>query len=599
MTDAATPDRPDVLGVTRSVTGKRWQARSHDDRLAQALAQRAGVSELVGRVMAGRGVSPAEADSFLNPSLRNDLPDPAGFLDMDRAAERLVEAVQAGESVAIFADYDVDGATSAALLSRFLRHVGLWPRIYVPDRVAEGYGPNAAAITTLHDEGHSLIVCVDCGITAFEPLGYAQSLGLDTIVVDHHQAEPQLPPAAAVVDPNRLDESGGHGQLAAVGVSFLVAVAVNRALRQAGFYGTQRPEPDLRRWLDLVALGTVADVVPLNGVNRALVARGLDVAARRGNTGLSALCDVARLDERPTPFHCGFVLGPRINAGGRIGRAEMGARLLATDNPGEAAEIAAEMDRLNTERKDMEAAVLDAATAQVEQAEQLSTGLVLAAGQGWHPGVIGIVASRLVERYQRPAIVVGLDDDGRGQGSGRSVPGIDLGSAIIAARQAGLLQAGGGHPMAAGLSVAAEDLPAARDFLAERLENAMAISGYAPAVALDGVVSPGGATLETVRALEQVGPYGTGNPEPRFAVAHARVAGADVVGTNHVRCTLTDASGTRLKAIAFRAAEEPVGQALLTTRGATVHVAGKLRVDQWAGRNGVQLVIDDVATATT
>ncbi|SDF76072.1 exonuclease RecJ [Limimonas halophila] len=597
MSEAVASERPAVLGVERSVSGKRWYARGDDDRLARALAQRLGVSELVGRVMAGRGVGLAEAENFLNPSLRSDLPDPAGFQDMDRAAARLVEAAQRGESVALFADYDVDGATSAALLNRFLRHVGLTPRIYVPDRIAEGYGPNEAAVETLHNEGHSLIVCLDCGITAFEPLQHAQRLGVDTIVVDHHQAEPHLPPAVAVVNPNRLDESGAHGQLAAVGVTFLTVVALNRALRQAGFYGASRPEPDLRRWLDLVALGTVADVVPLTGVNRALVARGLDVAARRGNPGLAALGDLARLDERPTPFHCGFVLGPRINAGGRIGRADMGARLLSTDRPGEAAEIAGELDRLNTERKEMESAVLDAAMAQVDQADALPPGLVLVAGSGWHPGVIGIVASRLVERYQRPAIVVAFDEEGRGQGSGRSVPGVDLGAAVIAARQAGVLDAGGGHPMAAGLSVSADKLRAAQDFLTERLSSALAASGYVPSMSLDGTVRPRGATLDTVRALEDLGPYGTGNPEPRFAVADARVVGADVVGGNHVRCTLTDETGARLKAIAFRAVDEPVGQALLNTRGGTVHVAGKLRLDRWAGRNGVQLIVDDVATS--
>jgi len=590
------PAQSAVLGVERSVSGKRWQARAGDDRRARALAQRLDVSELVGRVLAGRGVDVAEAESFLNPSLRNDLPDPAGFRDMDRAAGRLVEAVRRGEGVALFADYDVDGATSAALLTRFLRCLGLTPRIYVPDRMTEGYGPNAAAIAALREEGHNLIVCLDCGIAAFDSLEHARQLGVDTIVVDHHQGEPQHPPATAVVNPNRLDESGACGQLAAVGVTFLLVVALNRALRQRGFYGWQRPEPDLRQWLDLVALGTVADVVPLTGVNRTLVARGLEVAARRNNPGLSALSDIARLDERPTPFHCGFVLGPRINAGGRIGRADMGARLLATDRAGEAGDLAAELDRLNTERKELEAAVLDAAVAQLEQGEELAPGLVLASGEGWHPGVIGIVASRLVERYQRPAIVVAFDENGRGQGSGRSVPGVDLGSAIISARQAGVLTAGGGHPMAAGLSVDADMLPAAREFLAERLGNAIAASGYVPTVALDGTMTAGAASVETVRSLDALGPYGTGNPEPRFAVAHARIAHADIVGGQHVRCTLTDQTGAQLKAIAFRCAQDPVGTTLLTTRGRPVHVAGKLRLDAWKGRNAVQLIVDDVAT---
>ncbi len=596
--DADAPERPCFLGVERSLTGKRWEVRAADDRLARALAQQHDLPDIVARVMVGRGVGLAEAEAYLNPSLRSDLPDPSRFRDMDAAAQRLADAVQAGEAVAVFGDYDVDGGSSAALLARMLRELGPEPRIYIPDRSSEGYGPKPEALRMLRDEGYRLVVCVDCGTTAFDPLDAAAQMGLEVIVVDHHTAEPRLPAAHAVVNPNRLDEIGTYGQLAAVGVTFLVAVALNRTLRQRGAFTGDRREPDLRRWLDLVALGTVCDVVPLTGVNRALVARGLDVLGRRRNPGIAALCDVARLDSAPGPFHLGFLLGPRINAGGRIGRSDMGARLLTTDMPGEAAQLARELDRLNTERKEMEAAVLAEAEAQVA-AQGAAAGLVFAAGSGWHPGVIGIVASRLVEKYDRPAFVVGLDADGTGKGSGRSVRGVDLGSAVIAGRQAGVLREGGGHAMAAGLTVDANKLDAARAFLETRLGDALERSGYVPSFGFDGAVQPAAATLDLVRTLERLGPYGTGNPEPRFAVSNVRVRWPQVVGGDgkHVRCTLQGADGTRLKAIAFRAAETELGRALLQADGVTRHVAGKLRVDAWSGRAGVQLIVEDAAAA--
>ncbi len=584
------------LGVERSLGGKRWEARLSDERLARALAQRLDLPDVAARVLAGRGIGPDQAEAYLNPSLRNDLPDPAGFRDMEAAAERLGRAVRTGEPLAVFADYDVDGATSAALLDRFLRSLGARPRIYIPDRTAEGYGPNAEALARLRDEGHGLVVCVDCGTTGHAPLAAAAEMGLEVVVVDHHVAEPKLPPAAAVVNPNRLDESGAYGQLAAVGVTFLLVVAVNRALRRAGFFGEDRPEPDLRRWLDLVALGTVCDVVPLTGVNRALVARGLEVLARRGNAGIAALCDVARLDQKPTPFHLGFLLGPRVNAGGRIGRADLGARLLATDLPGEAARIAQELDRLNTERKELEAAVLAEAEAQVA-AEGPPDDLVFVAGEGWHPGVIGIVASRLVERHDRPAVVVALDEDGLGKGSGRSVPGVDLGGAVIAGRQAGVLREGGGHPMAAGLTVARDGLAEARAFLRERIGKALLLSGFTPALGLDGALQPRAATPALMEALERLGPYGAGNAEPRFAVPAATIQRAEVVGRDHVRCFVGGADGGRLKAIAFRAADGPLGQAMLQADGRPLHLAGRLRLDLWGGREGVQLIVEDAAPA--
>jgi len=591
---AAAAGRPCFLDVTASITGKRWEARAGEGRLARALAQQLDLPEIVGRVLAGRGVTPDLAERYLSPSLRRDLPDPSGFRDMDRAAARLADAVLAGEPVALFGDYDVDGATSAALLARFLRAVGIRARIYIPDRSLEGYGPNAAALDRLHAEGHRLVVCLDCGTTAFDALEAAAGLGLETLVVDHHTAEPRLPPSLAVVNPNRLDESGAHGQLAAVGVTFLLVVAVNRELRRRGAYGPQRPEPDLRRWLDLVALGTVCDVVPLTGVNRTLVARGLEVVATRANPGLAALCDVAGVAERPGPYHLGFLLGPRINAGGRIGQADLGAQLLSTDLPGEAARIAQELDALNAARRDLEAAVLAEAEAQVT-AEAPDSGLVLVAGAGWHPGVVGIVASRLVERYDRPALVVALDENGTGKGSGRSVPGVDLGAAVIAGRQAGVLAEGGGHPMAAGVTIAPGRLAEARAFLAERVGRALSARAYVPTLGFDGAVQPGGASLELVETLARLGPYGAGNAEPRFALPRTVVRGPAVVGTNHVRFEAQGADGSRIKAIAFRVTETPLGAALLKADGRPLHLAGKLRVESWSGRDRVQLIVEDAA----
>ena len=597
--------RPCVLGVERSVTGKRWEERLADPRLGLALAQRLGVPELVGRVLAARGVGPDDAEDYLAPKLRDALPDPSRLKDMDAAVARLVAAIRGGERIAIFGDYDVDGATSAALLTRFLRAVGADPRVYVPDRLTEGYGPNAPALLRLHGEGIAVVVTVDCGATAVEPLEAAAGAGLDVIVVDHHASDARLPPAQAVINPNRLDEPRPEqdphqlGRLAAVGVAFLLVVALNRALRAAGWYGAgTRSEPDLMSLLDLVALGTVCDVVPLTGLNRPLVAQGLKVMARRGNVGLTALADAARLDERPDTYHAGFVLGPRVNAGGRVGEAGLGARLLATDDPSEAAAIAGRLDAYNTERREIEAAVLEQAIDQVERADRAPDGLVFVVGEGWHPGVIGIVASRLKEKTNLPAIVVALDPaTGQGKGSGRSVPGVDLGAAVIAARQSGLLINGGGHPMAAGLTVAPDRVAALREFLESRVGAALEAARYRPALGFDGAVQPGAATRDLVRQLDRCAPFGTGNPQPRFALPAVRVVRADVVGERHVRCILSGADGTRLKGIAFKATESDLGRTLLTTQGRPLHLAGKLRPDDWAGPEAVQIIVEDAAPA--
>jgi single-stranded-DNA-specific exonuclease len=587
------------LGVERSLTGKRWEERLGDGRQALALAQQLGLPEIVGRVLAARGVAAEEAGRFLNPTLRDYLPDPSTLQDMDRAAARLTRAIESGEKIAVFGDYDVDGATSAAVLARFFAGLGVVLEIYIPDRLAEGYGPNAPALKRLKAQGVDIVITVDCGITAYDALGEAAEAGLEVIVVDHHAAEPRLPEATAVVNPNRLDDTSGHGQLAAVGVAFLLVVALNRALRAAGWYEkNNRSAPDLMGLLDLVALGTVCDVVPLTGLNRALVAQGLKVMAARRNAGLVALSDVARIDDKPGTYHAGFLLGPRVNAGGRVGEAPLGARLLTCDDAAEAAAIAARLDGYNAERREIELQVLDQAIRLVEE-QGAGEGLVVAASEGWHAGVIGIVASRLKERYNKPALVVALEN-GIGKGSARSVPGVDLGAAVLAARQQGLLVNGGGHPMAAGLTVAADSLGELTAFLDTRLAQRLAEIDYRPSLGIDGALKPRGATLDLLEQLERCGPFGVGNTQPRFVLPAVRVAKASVVGDNHVRCFIGDASGNAgasgsLKGIAFRALESDLGPALLQTAGLPLHLAGRLQIDRWGGREGVQFIIEDAA----
>jgi len=584
-----------VLGVERSAAGRRWYSREGDARTGLAMAQRYGLPEIVGRIMAARGVQLDEAEAWLDPTLRDMLPDPSHLKDMDRAAECVAAAIQAGETVAIFGDYDVDGATSTALLQRFFEAAGGRIMTYIPDRIKEGYGPNAPALLSLKQRGAALAITVDCGITAFDALEEAADGGLDVIVVDHHVAEPRLPRALAVVNPNRLDDGSPHGQMAAVGVAFLLAVAVNRVLRQAGWYG-DRPAPDLRQWLDLVALGTICDVVPLNGVNRALVAQGLKVMARRGNQGIVALADLSRMNEAPEAWHAGFLLGPRVNAGGRVGEAGLGTALLTAPDYATALPLAQKLDAHNTERKEIEAACLEQAIAQVEGAS-MHDGLVYAVSEGWHPGVIGIVAGRLKERFNRPACVVAMED-GVGKGSGRSVAGVDLGTAVIAARQDGLLISGGGHAMAAGFTVAADRQDAFREFLAGRIAAQTGDGGPVAELGLDGVLQPRGATVELAGALQKLAPFGAGNREPRFAISAARIAKADVVGSDHVRCILTGEDGGRLKAIAFRCADRPLGQLLLKSAGLPLHIAGQIRIDRWQGRESVQMIIDDAAAVS-
>lgn len=562
--------------------------------MAMALAQRAGVPEIVGRILAARGVDLEQVEGFLSPRLRDLLPDPSHLRDMDAAVSRLVAALQAGETIAIFGDYDVDGATSTALLRRFLQAVGGQVMTYIPDRIAEGYGPNTQALLGLQKAGAKVVVTVDCGATAFAPLEDAKTAGLDVIVIDHHAVDVRLPPAVALVNPNRLDDDSPHGSLAAVGVAFLLVVALNRALRDNGWYeASKRPAPDLLQWLDLVALGTVCDVVPLVGLNRALVAQGLKIVAKRCNSGIAALCDIAQITETPDSYHLGYLLGPRINAGGRVGEAALGADLLSLENPDDVKAIARQLDGYNQERREIESQVLDQAIAQVEALGE-SPALVLASGEGWHPGVIGIVASRLKERYNRPAFVIALEGD-IGKGSGRSLPGVDLGALVTAARGEGLLINGGGHPMAAGITLARDSLQDFSAFMSEKVEQRLAAADLRPTLGFDGALQPQGVTPELLRQIEACGPYGAGNPQPRFALSGARLQRKSVVGGNHLRCDVTGPDGGRLKAIAFRAFDSPLGDALSQAGSLPLCLAGKIKWDAWSGPDAVQFIIEDAA----
>jgi single-stranded-DNA-specific exonuclease len=586
------------LGVECSLLGRSWHEVTPAKTTVDDLQERFDIPFPVARILAARGFDIQSAQDFLNPTLKDLMPDPAVLAGMNEAVTRAVQAIENRESIVVFGDYDVDGATSSALLVLFFRALGVDAGSYIPDRVKEGYGPNEAALLLLRAQGASVVITVDCGITAFGPLSAASDAGLDVIVVDHHKAEADLPVASAVINPNRLDDTSGQGHLAAVGVTFLFVVAVNRALRESGWYGRNDvPEPDLRQWLDLVALGTVCDVVPLKGLNRAYVNAGLAVMSRGQNIGLAALANTARLKGVPRAFDLGYMLGPRVNAGGRVGDAALGTRLLTCEDADEAAILALRLNEHNANRKDIEAAVLAEAIEQAETASEEQTSLVFVIGEDWHPGVIGIVASRLRERYDLPACVVALDG-GMAKGSGRSIPGVDLGRAILSARDAGLLFIGGGHAMAAGFSVEVDRLGAFKDFLTSAVISQVAAGGITPRYDVDATVSLEGAGIDLVHALSRLEPYGAGNEEPKVAVERARVAQADVVGNGHVRCTLTGESGGRLKAIAFNSADSELGYGLLGSQGRALHVVGSLREDNWQGRSNVQLVIEDAAWVT-
>lgn len=576
------------LGVETSLTGRRWVGPVVEtERQAEAILQATGLPRPVCQILARRGVEAQDAERFLNPQLRDLLPDPRGMKDMEPAAARFLAAVRKREKIAVFADYDVDGGSSAALLIVWLRQMGQQATLYVPDRIDEGYGPNEEAMAALA-AAHDLIICVDCGTLSHGPIAAAK--GADVVVLDHHLGGETLPDAVAVVNPNRQDENGDLGYLCAAGVVFLMLVEAGRQMRESGAQG-----PDLMGLLDLVALATVADVAPLIEANRALVRQGLRVMARRDRVGLTALADVARMDTAPTPYHLGFLLGPRVNAGGRIGQADLGARLLATDNPHEAAAMAERLDELNKERREIENAVRAAAMEQAE-ARGLDAPLVWAAGEGWHPGVVGIVASRLKEATNRPAVVIGLED-GIGKGSGRSVAGVDLGASIQRLAAEELLLKGGGHRMAAGLTIEQDQLEAAMARLSALLEKQGAGSGGPADLRLDGTVMPRGASVELLEQIEQAGPFGAGAPAPRWALPDLQVRFAKPVGESHLKLSLNDGMGGGIDAICFGAFDGPLGPRLSNHGGARFHFAGRLEINSWQGRQSVQLRLDDAAEA--
>jgi len=586
-----------VFGVSHSLSGRGWRWRRGNMEMAEGAIPLD--RDIVTQLLLARGVEESDLERHRNPTLRGFLPDPSGFNDMDAAADRIAQAVLSGEQVTVYGDYDVDGATSSALLIRLLRDLGHHADYYIPDRLLEGYGPSGEALVKLGEAGSSLIVTVDCGAMAHEALQQAHDAGIDVIVVDHHKCSPDLPRTVALVNPNRLDEddeAAAHGHLAAVGVAFLLAIALVRVLREREYFAN-RAEPDLFALLDLVALGTVADVAALHGLNRAFVAQGLKVMAKRQNIGMAALIDASRLKRAPACSDLGFALGPRINAGGRVGESTLGVRLLTTQDPAEAQAIAAQLSELNEDRRTIEAAVQEAAEEQL--AGQHNRAVAVIAGKGWHPGVIGIVAGRIKEASGKPSLVIALDEEtGLGKGSGRSISGVDLGAAIIEARQQGLLIAGGGHAMAAGLTVAADRIEDLAAWLDERLSAQVARATASQTTLLDLSVTPGGLTPELVESLEIAGPYGVGWPGPRIAVGPVRLIKCDIVGTGHVRIVASGGDGRSFKAIGFRMAESDLGQTLLHgASGRRLWLAGRAKIDDWGSRRQAELHLEDAAWA--
>ncbi len=585
---------PDAaFGVARSFSGRRWILKDVPIEAERALARI--VSPALARLLAARGVSADAAAAYLAPKLKDLMPDPLVLKDMGTAVDRVARALEAGERIAVFGDYDVDGSTSAALLADFLSALGVAARLYIPDRMTEGYGPSPAAMRLLADEGAKLAVTVDCGAAAIAALEEAKAAGLDVVVLDHHLVE-AAPPAIAHVNPNQPGDESGLGHLCAAGVTFLFLVALNRHLRDSGFYARKEiVEPDLRLFLDLVGLATVCDVVPLTGLNRAFVRQGLGQMGQMSRPGLAALAGVAKAVPPFTPYHLGFVFGPRINAGGRVGRSSLGVDLLTAREPQMAEEFAAALDMHNRERQAIEKLILDEAIAMA--ALQDNSPFLLAASDGWHPGVVGIVAGRLKERFGKPAFVAGFEG-GMGRGSARSIPGIDIGAIMRAARETGVIESGGGHAMAAGFSLMQSQLDGFRAFLAEQFGGAGPALAAANELEIYAVTSPSGANLSLLTEIAGAGPFGAGNPEPVVAVPDARVTYADVVGRDHVKLRLQGGDGSRLDAIAFRAAATPLGEGLLASRGGTIHAVGRLRQDDWSGAPRVQLEIQDAAPGT-
>ncbi|WP_230975717.1 single-stranded-DNA-specific exonuclease RecJ [Acetobacter garciniae] len=593
---------PAVLGVEHSLSGRRWTWRSGAEnpaveRMGAALAQQLGVPAPVGRLLALRDITPQQAANFLDPRLRALLPDPSSLVDMDRAAARMARAVQNRETVGIFGDYDVDGSCASAIVAGFFEELGCAVHTHIPDRLAEGYGPNGPALQAMIDQGATLLICVDCGTTSASVLN-PLSAQADVIVLDHHKSEEALPAILATVNPNRLDCSSGLGSVCAAALGFLAIVATARVLRQAGWFGPDRPEPDLMRQLDLVALATICDVMPLQGLNRAFVAQGLKIMAKRQRTGLVALMEIAGVTKAPDAFSCGFALGPRINAGGRIAEAALGLRLLRCVDALDAKQMAERLDAVNRRRQGVEAEILDRAMLAAAEQKEAGHGVIVLAGKNWHPGVVGIVAGRIKERFNRPALVGAELDDGSIKGSGRSVAGLDLGSAIIAARQAGLLKTGGGHAMAAGFSLAADQLDAFHAFLNTRLPDAATLPDTLDLI-VDTVVAAAGATPELAQDMGRLAPFGAGNPEPLVALPHVGIVRTDRIGRdgNTLRVLLRAENGTRLKALLFRAEDNPLTPTLEDTTRPALHLAGYLRAESWNGRTDATFFIQDAARA--
>lgn len=587
------------LDVNSSASGQRWIERldNKSRNTALAISQTLDVPELIGRVMAGRGVALEEAKAFLSPSIRDLMPDPDVLTDMKLATARICDAIQNCQQVAIFGDYDVDGASSSALMSKFLSHHGIKNEIYIPDRIFEGYGPNPDAINTLIDKGAELIITVDCGATSFEALSEAAKKKIDVIVLDHHQMSDELPECVALVNPNRQDDLSGLGHLCAAGVVFMTLVACVRELRARGLYNESLNAPDLLSWLDLAALATVCDVVPLKGLNRAFVVKGLQVMSKQQNIGLRALMRAGRLDGPPRPYHLGFVLGPRINAGGRIGDAALGSRLMTTDDDVLAEEIAQQLEDLNKQRQAAEKIMLEQAVAEAEAEMRDGDGpaVMVTASDEWHPGIVGLLASRLKDRFKRPAFAIAFDRNGKGSGSGRSVAGVDLGAAVRAAVDIGILEKGGGHAMAAGLTVTKDRLGDLRGFLETQLNAAVSQTRLSQTLKIDGALTARSATLELFDMLERAGPYGQGHSQPIFAFPAHQIRYAKVVGADHVSFSASAGDGAQLRGIAFRAADTQMGQLLLNTQGRPVHLAGTLNADSWQGSRRVQLRLIDAA----
>ena len=585
------------LDVEHSISGRRWTPRLQDERLAQAIAERHELPEILGRVMAARGVGLDEAEAFLNPTIRSLMPQPSVLNDMEKGASRLAEAITAQTRIGIISDYDVDGVSSAAIFQLFLRAVGSDAIIHVPDRLTEGYGPSEHAVKLLKEQGCALLLTLDCGVLAHDPLAHAAELGMETIIVDHHQAGEILPEAYAVINPNRQDDVSGFGYLCAAGVVMILVATVNKLLRAKSWYSESRPEPNMLQWLELVALATVCDVVPLKGLNRAYVTQGLKIMSRRENTGLAMLSDTARLKRSPDVYAMGFVLGPRLNAAGRIGHADLALELLTTRDKGRANQLTQELEQLNRQRQAIEMRVVDAAAIQAEASlgKERRASVVIVASEGWHPGVVGLAAARLKERYQLPSFVLASDPKtGLASGSGRSIAGVDIGSAIRAALEAGVIVKGGGHAMAAGLTIEIAKLAELRNFLEEKLSSAVA-NAVENSLKIDGALSASGATLDLIELLEQAGPYGSAHPAPVFAFPAHKVVYADLAGSDHIRCTLASADGTRIKAIAFRAIGTELGELLLTERKLPLHFAGRLTIDEWGSKRVPSLQIEDIA----